>query len=154
MSVVVGNSLRSDIYPALDVGCHAVYIPNGGWDYDKVPTRSGYIQLTELSELLGADAMGYPRSIEDAVSDLASRLTHKQLAQIAEFDSADNFAGTTHMTYGLFCRNNYGLFGENQALYRETEARHPRWHIGPDDVSGEILRELYDYAVNLVEAGA
>ncbi|HEY7414878.1 MAG TPA: HAD family hydrolase [Ktedonobacteraceae bacterium] len=52
-AVVVGNSLRSDIYPALEVGCHAVFIPNGGWAYDKVPTRPGYLQLTELSELLG-----------------------------------------------------------------------------------------------------
>ena len=32
--VMVGNSLRSDIYPALECGMHAIHIEQGGWSYD------------------------------------------------------------------------------------------------------------------------
>ncbi|HEY7414877.1 MAG TPA: DUF6794 domain-containing protein [Ktedonobacteraceae bacterium] len=99
--------------------------------------------------------MGYPQSIEACVNDLASRLTPEQIEQVAEFESANAFASATHWTYGLFCRNAYGLYDNNQALFREVAARNPKLgNVQPDDVSGVILREFYAYALDFVEAGA
>jgi putative hydrolase of the HAD superfamily len=50
-TTVIGNSLRSDIYPAIGCGCGAIYIPNGGWEYDKTARFDGYVQLKEFREV-------------------------------------------------------------------------------------------------------
>jgi len=53
--VMVGNSLRSDILPAVEIGADAVYIPYGfTWGHENVETTDHQVtwqQITTLSEL-------------------------------------------------------------------------------------------------------
>jgi putative hydrolase of the HAD superfamily len=54
--VMVGNSLRSDVAPVLELGARAVHIPyHVTWHHEHVPEeslpREGWHRLTALSEL-------------------------------------------------------------------------------------------------------
>jgi putative hydrolase of the HAD superfamily len=53
---MVGNSLRSDILPVLEIGGHAVYIPHElTWQHEHADPpqagQSGYYQLAHLGKL-------------------------------------------------------------------------------------------------------
>lgn len=49
---MVGNSMRSDINPALEAGAQAVYIPRGTWSHQKVePISDGYVEVRRIFEL-------------------------------------------------------------------------------------------------------
>jgi putative hydrolase of the HAD superfamily len=51
--VMVGNSMRSDINPALNLGIDAYYIPRGNWHRFKAePFNSNYHELKYIDELL------------------------------------------------------------------------------------------------------
>ncbi|KXK26027.1 MAG: Pyrophosphatase PpaX [candidate division WS6 bacterium OLB20] len=50
--VMIGNSLRSDINPALELGIRSIYIPRGSWhQFKSEPFNTNYEQLNSLSEL-------------------------------------------------------------------------------------------------------
>ncbi len=54
--LMVGNSLRSDILPVLDLGSHAVYIPHSlTWAHESAeapaPDRAGFHQLDHIGQL-------------------------------------------------------------------------------------------------------
>lgn len=50
--VMVGNSIRSDINPALKAGVHAVYIQRGGWSQQKQePISKDYHEVRRIFEL-------------------------------------------------------------------------------------------------------
>lgn len=52
--MMVGNSLRSDILPVLDIGAEAVYIPSElTWDHEKIEASQvdGYHQLDAIRDL-------------------------------------------------------------------------------------------------------
>jgi len=54
--MMVGNSLRSDIFPVLDIGAQAVYIPyHLTWVHEtadpEVDKRPGYFELDDISQL-------------------------------------------------------------------------------------------------------
>jgi len=52
--MMVGNSLRSDILPVLEIGAEAVYIPSElTWDHEKIEVshHDGYHQLETIREL-------------------------------------------------------------------------------------------------------
>lgn len=51
--LVVGDSLRSDIRPALDVGAAAVWIPSQGWHYERAedPVSGRFAQAGSLEDL-------------------------------------------------------------------------------------------------------
>ncbi len=48
----VGNSLRSDINPALEAGLQAVHFAIDAWDYEQVQTVGEYQKIFHLEELL------------------------------------------------------------------------------------------------------
>ena len=51
---MVGNSVRSDILPALEAGLQAVYIPcKDGWIHEEPPRTPlpDFITLTQISQL-------------------------------------------------------------------------------------------------------
>jgi len=55
-ALMVGNSLRSDILPVLELGAHAVYIPHPlTWQHENTDPppagRNGYYQLEHIGEL-------------------------------------------------------------------------------------------------------
>ena len=67
-AIMVGNSLRSDILPALETGAYAVHIPHEvAWAHEHAETPNGhprFAQLTSLSQLAGwLDAIGAARPI-------------------------------------------------------------------------------------------
>ncbi|MBI1834087.1 MAG: HAD family hydrolase [Candidatus Andersenbacteria bacterium] len=48
----IGNSIRTDINPALELGVKAIYIPRGTWNYMKVdPFNNDYITLDSISKV-------------------------------------------------------------------------------------------------------
>ncbi len=50
--VMIGNSMRSDINPALNVGVKAIYIPRGNWHRFKAePVNNKYIVLKNIAEV-------------------------------------------------------------------------------------------------------
>jgi putative hydrolase of the HAD superfamily len=53
-SWVIGDSLRSDINPALEVGLNAIWIPKSSWAYedDIIPKSDQFYKLHELSDSL------------------------------------------------------------------------------------------------------
>jgi putative hydrolase of the HAD superfamily len=55
--LMVGNSLRSDILPVVELGGHAVYVPyHITWAHEVVPEheqpQGGYVQIEHLGELV------------------------------------------------------------------------------------------------------
>lgn len=51
--VMIGNSLRSDINPALELGIEAVYIPRGAWHQFKAePVNNNYKKMEKIEDLL------------------------------------------------------------------------------------------------------
>lgn len=50
-SWMIGNSLRSDVNPALAVGLRAVRILSSAWSYDLVEAAGDYISIYDLREL-------------------------------------------------------------------------------------------------------
>ncbi|GAB5447811.1 HAD family hydrolase [Gymnodinialimonas sp.] len=53
-AMMVGNSMKSDIRPALDVGAHAVYVPHGQtWALEHAETPDGHPRYHELPNLGG-----------------------------------------------------------------------------------------------------
>ena len=50
---MVGDSLRSDIRPALEIGATAVWIPSSGWDYEhaELPRSQRFYRAKSLSDL-------------------------------------------------------------------------------------------------------
>lgn len=59
--MMIGNSLRSDILPVLEVGGNAIHIPfHVTWEHEmveEVPVHPRFSQLSSISELLGAIAI-------------------------------------------------------------------------------------------------
>ncbi|RMH56674.1 MAG: HAD family hydrolase [Candidatus Hydrogenedentota bacterium] len=52
--LICGDSLRSEIAPALELGCHAAHLRRpDGWDYHNVPVSGNYHLLSRLGDLLG-----------------------------------------------------------------------------------------------------
>lgn len=50
--ISIGNSIRTDINPALELGVKAIYIPRGSWNYMKVePLNNDYINLDSISKV-------------------------------------------------------------------------------------------------------
>jgi len=51
---VVGNSLRSDVKPALELGLRCIWLANGGWEYDETELDvSDWVwRVTDLTEAL------------------------------------------------------------------------------------------------------
>ena len=50
---VVGDSIRSDINPALELGLGAIHITCGTWRYESIePVHNNYIKLSHIRELL------------------------------------------------------------------------------------------------------
>lgn len=53
-AMMVGNSMKSDIRPALDVGAHAVYVPHGEtWALEHAEAPVGHPRFHELADLGG-----------------------------------------------------------------------------------------------------
>ncbi|QXT40358.1 HAD family hydrolase [Gymnodinialimonas ceratoperidinii] len=53
-AMMVGNSMKSDIRPALDAGAHAVYVPHGlTWALEHAETPEGHPRYHELPDLGG-----------------------------------------------------------------------------------------------------
>lgn len=54
--MMIGNSIRSDIFPVLAIGAHAVHVPyHTTWAHEHVEQKSGdasFIQLANISEIL------------------------------------------------------------------------------------------------------
>lgn len=70
----IGNSLRSDIHPALRVGLNAVHVPRGQWYYEQTDVeRSGYHEADNLQEVLNVldrhTSLAIPSSEPEQVED-------------------------------------------------------------------------------------
>lgn len=55
--VMIGNSLRSDVLPPLNLGCYAIHVPyHTTWEHekvDKLPESDRFIQVNGLKDVLG-----------------------------------------------------------------------------------------------------
>jgi putative hydrolase of the HAD superfamily len=50
---MIGDSIKSDINPAMTAGLKAIYIPSpDAWSYEVEPLQSGHVTLTHICELL------------------------------------------------------------------------------------------------------
>lgn len=51
-AMMVGNSLKSDILPALEAGAFAVYVPHAlTWKYERAPAPEGHPRFREIASL-------------------------------------------------------------------------------------------------------
>lgn len=57
-AMMVGNSMKSDIRPALDAGAHAVYVPHGQtWELEHADPPEAHPRFYELPDLSGLRAL-------------------------------------------------------------------------------------------------
>lgn len=50
---IVGDSIRSDINPALEVGAHAIWVAGPSWPYENVaPVKDTFLKLDSIAEML------------------------------------------------------------------------------------------------------
>lgn len=57
-AMMVGNSVKSDILPVLEIGGHAVHVPHDLiWDIEKAPLPTDHPRLTQLTDLSGLPAV-------------------------------------------------------------------------------------------------
>ena len=82
-----------------------------------------------------------PVNIEDCMRQLDSVLSPESKEWIRSIDE-NEFLGRTHLTLGMWIRNNWGLWGNSHLAkyFSEQGIRHP------DDMSGVILRSYYHYS--------
>jgi len=63
--LMAGNSLKSDIFPVLNIGGNAVHIPHRSvWYHEDVPADEAgrdYIVISDISELTGLICQNYPQ---------------------------------------------------------------------------------------------
>jgi putative hydrolase of the HAD superfamily len=51
---MIGNSMRTDINPALSIGIDAIYIPRGNWHrFKQEPLNDKYKEIEDIRELIG-----------------------------------------------------------------------------------------------------
>lgn len=52
--IMVGNSLRTDVNPALELGIKVIYIPRGSWhQFNAEPINRNYIAIPDIADLMG-----------------------------------------------------------------------------------------------------
>jgi putative hydrolase of the HAD superfamily len=57
-AMMVGNSLKSDVNPALDAGAHAVHVPHGhAWDFEHDAARDGHPRFHAIATLAELPAL-------------------------------------------------------------------------------------------------
>ncbi|ATI41041.1 HAD family hydrolase [Pacificitalea manganoxidans] len=57
-AMMIGNSMKSDVVPALEAGGWGVYVPHDlGWALEHAPTPSSHARFMELSDLGGLPAL-------------------------------------------------------------------------------------------------
>lgn len=62
---IVGNSIRSDINPALKLGIKCFWMPTPTWNYEEAPLKSGWVKcLSTIKELPNALQEAEPKHID------------------------------------------------------------------------------------------
>lgn len=88
-----------------------------------------------------------PKDIEEAIDTLDVVLSEKDKKYVADSLSLESFCATTHMSLGMWIRNNWGLWGGSrlQRYFTERNVYHP------DDMSDKILNAFYKKKIKGME---
>ena len=84
--------------------------------------------------------MKYPQTVEDAVSRLKKEISQEDLQWIKKIKKDKLIM--LHHSLGRCIRNEYGLWGKNEALLRSCNGGFKSDH--PDDASFVIIEKLWD----------
>ncbi|HEY5536598.1 MAG TPA: DUF6794 domain-containing protein [Ignavibacteria bacterium] len=80
------------------------------------------------------DKLNYPKTISEAVDVLMHIMPEEDLAKIKSMSEDD--LDFSHISLGVWIRNNFGLWDENYELMKDCEASNE------DDASNIIIRHL------------
>jgi len=87
-----------------------------------------------------------PETLEEAIEWLNNNITEEDKDRIAECDTVSSMIGLTHMSLGLWIRNNFGLWEGNDKLIEDLLSYHTdkMFDCQGDDASGIILDEFWN----------
>ena len=99
-----------------------------------------YLKLSDRSTG-EARQVNYPKTIDEAVKHLVSRLSLKDKATTANLQE-DALTGLS-FTLGTYIRNNFGLWSENNTLLEDCRRVTGNQNVHPDDAVAIIIKELW-----------
>jgi hypothetical protein len=78
-----------------------------------------------------------PQSLEEAISHVKEKISKFVEDQLAKSKTEDDIASSMHFGYGMWIRNNWGLWTQDSCLFKELSAL-GLFHA--DDMSSLILK--------------
>lgn len=96
-------------------------------------------KLRYQSEMI--DGIYIPKDINDAISVLDTMFSEKDKIFITDSLSERDFSARLHLSFGMWLRNNWGLWGGSRlsSFFNDMRIYHP------DDMSGIVLDSYYRY---------
>jgi len=116
----------------------------------KCPLESGQREWDYLSlwEHIMSDSKSFPKTVNEAVDRLIEELDDDVLAKVRDSTNLTEF----HFGLGMYIRNQFGIWGRNEELLKDAQARFEipddksdvRYYLfmHPDNASDVILEEL------------
>lgn len=90
----------------------------------------------------------WPRTVPEAVERLLDTLTDEEREQVGQTAEADLII--LHFGLGTYIRNEFGLWGDNEALRQSIKG--DRWFMHEDDMSTVVIEALWR-ALRSTDAG-
>lgn len=100
-----------------------------------------YMNQMEETPMQMIPQVAAPRSVKEAVDQLAASLDLKQKHLIANMEEDDLV--TLHFSFGQYTRNQFGLWGSNKELITSCRSHLGEGSFSADDYSVLILQKLW-----------
>ena len=99
-----------------------------------------YIAIAE-ENVVAMRGIGMPKTVDDAVKRLIANMPLKFKVDLSKMDEGELI--NLHFTFGVFIRNQFGLWNENDDLLNDCRELSGVTFMHPDDAAAFIIEELW-----------
>ena len=99
-----------------------------------------YIAIAE-ENVVAMRGIGMPKTVDDAVKRLIANMPLKFKVDLSKMDEGELI--NLHFTFGVFIRNQFGLWDENTDLLNDCRELSGVTFMHPDDSAAFIIEELW-----------
>ena len=99
-----------------------------------------YIAIAE-ENVVAMRGIGMPKTVDDAVKRLIANMPLKFKVDLSKMDEGELI--NLHFTFGVFIRNQFGLWNENADLLNDCRELSGVTFMHPDDAAAFIIEELW-----------
>ena len=99
-----------------------------------------YISIAE-ENVVAMRGIGMPKTVDDAIKRLIANMPLKFKVDLSKMDEGELI--NLHFTFGVFIRNQFGLWNENVDLLNDCRELSGVTFMHPDDSAAFIIEELW-----------